>query len=79
MAQDWRKAKKSAMRMSAEQDRARRYNNAKNAVRTINSASHSVANTGARASVKPLTNATRARYLNLASKKKQRNLTQLMP
>lgn len=45
----------------------------------MNSASHSVANTGARASVKPLTNATRAKYLNLASKKKQRNLTPLMP
>ena len=31
----------------------------------MNSASHSVSNTGRRSSVKPLTNATRARYINL--------------
>lgn len=36
----------------------------------MNSASHSVANTGARASVKPLTNATKARYLALMPNKK---------
>ncbi len=48
----------------------------------INSASHSVANTGARSSVKPLTNATRARYLDLAGrmpKKKRRNAFKTMP